>query len=96
MAANVGDHMDDSVPFPASDTKEHTVDVPGCQLHVRTHTSNPAHPWLVFVNSLLTNHSMWDGVVARMSEKFNIVTYDQRGHGKVQISLAHLEREGRS
>lgn len=84
MAADVGDHADDTVPFPASKTETHSVDVPGCKLHVSTHVSSPSAPWLVFVNSLLTNASMWDGVVARLSPHFNIVTYDQRGHGKVR------------
>jgi pimeloyl-ACP methyl ester carboxylesterase len=35
----------------------------------------------VFVNSLMTNQKMWDGVLPRLSKKYNLITYDQRGHG---------------
>jgi pimeloyl-ACP methyl ester carboxylesterase len=26
---------------------------------------------------------MWDGAVASLSRKYNVITFDQRGHGKV-------------
>jgi 3-oxoadipate enol-lactonase len=38
-------------------------------------------PVLVFANSLGTDFRIWDGVVARLAERFRIVLYDKRGHG---------------
>ncbi|MGF1591667.1 MAG: 3-oxoadipate enol-lactonase [Kiloniellaceae bacterium] len=38
-------------------------------------------PTLVFANSLGTDFRIWDGVVARLAERFRIVLYDKRGHG---------------
>ena len=39
-------------------------------------------PWLVFSNSLTTNLGMWDEQAKALSEKFRVIRYDQRGHGK--------------
>lgn len=41
-------------------------------------------PWLVFSNSLATDLSLWDGQVARFGDRFRILRYDTRGHGKTQ------------
>ncbi len=38
-------------------------------------------PWVVFSNSLATNFSMWDDQAAALGDKFQILRYDQRGHG---------------
>ena len=38
-------------------------------------------PWVVFSNSLATNLSMWDDQAAALADKFQILRYDQRGHG---------------
>ena len=38
-------------------------------------------PWLVFSNSLMTDLSMWDDQAAALGDKFQILRYDQRGHG---------------
>jgi 3-oxoadipate enol-lactonase len=39
-------------------------------------------PWVVFSNSLATNLSMWDGQVELLEDRYRILRYDQRGHGK--------------
>jgi len=38
-------------------------------------------PWVVFSNSLATNLSMWDDQAAALADRFQILRYDQRGHG---------------
>jgi 3-oxoadipate enol-lactonase len=38
-------------------------------------------PWVVFSNSLATNLSMWDVQAEALGDKFQILRYDQRGHG---------------
>ena len=42
-------------------------------------------PWLVFSNSLMTNHSLWDDQVAALADRFRILRYDQRGHGHTGV-----------
>lgn len=41
-----------------------------------------ASPVLVFSNSLGTNFSMWDPQATALQNKFRILRYDTRGHGK--------------
>mgnify|MGYP001412441590 CR=1 FL=1 len=38
-------------------------------------------PWVVFSNSLATNLSMWDEQAEALGDRFQILRYDQRGHG---------------
>lgn len=42
---------------------------------------NPERPWIVFANSLGTDHRIWEGVTARLAGRYNLLTYDKRGHG---------------
>jgi len=37
--------------------------------------------WLVFVNSLGTDHRIWEPVAAALTPGWNVLTYDKRGHG---------------
>lgn len=41
-------------------------------------------PWLVFSNSLATNVSLWDAQVAALRERYRILRYDHRGHGRTE------------
>jgi 3-oxoadipate enol-lactonase len=41
-------------------------------------------PWLIFSNSLATNLSMWDHQARALSARYQILRYDQRGHGKTE------------
>ncbi|GAA5981523.1 hypothetical protein JCM10908_004142 [Rhodotorula pacifica] len=89
VALNVGDMGDVSVPLPETEQTEHDVEVEeGVKLHVKVAKRDDNAPWLVFVNSLMTNQKMWDGVLPRLSKKYNLVTYDQRGHGKSSVPPA--------
>lgn len=42
-------------------------------------------PWLVFSNSLITDHSIWDAQASVFGRRFNLLRYDQRGHGQSDI-----------
>ncbi|PWN53319.1 alpha/beta-hydrolase [Violaceomyces palustris] len=53
----------------------------GQLLSTRVHFHSMNAPWLVLVNSLMANLSMWDQVLPFLSDRYNILTYDQRGHG---------------
>ena len=45
-------------------------------------------PWVVLVNSLLTNLTMWDLVQPAFSAHYNVLSYDQRGHGRSTIHVS--------
>jgi 3-oxoadipate enol-lactonase len=38
-------------------------------------------PWIVFSNSLCTTGAMWDEQAAALKSKYQVLRYDQRGHG---------------
>ena len=54
-------------------------------------------PALVFSNSLGTDHRLWDPQVAPFREKFRLIRYDTRGHGKSDAPKGpySIERLGR-
>ena len=49
---------------------------------------------LVFVNSLLTNYRMWRYTWDRLNKDYNLVFYDQRGHGG-SYTPSNSKEEGR-
>ncbi|OSQ48870.1 3-oxoadipate enol-lactonase [Thalassospira alkalitolerans] len=50
--------------------------------HIHYTQSGPKDgPALVFSNSLGTDQRIWDDVVVAFSDRFNVITYDKRGHG---------------
>ncbi|MCO5565924.1 hypothetical protein L7F22_019599 [Adiantum nelumboides] len=55
------------------------------KLATKVHFHSVQAPWIVFVNSLMTNLTMWDAILPAFAAHFNIVTYDQRGHGASDI-----------
>lgn len=38
-------------------------------------------PWIVFSNSICTDLALWDGQAAALGANFQVLRYDQRGHG---------------
>lgn len=44
-------------------------------------TGSAGAPALVFANSLGTDSRIWDDVLAALSDRYRILTYDKRGHG---------------
>jgi len=42
-------------------------------------------PWLTFSNSLATDLSMWNAQAEALKDRFRILRYDKRGHGKSQV-----------
>lgn len=59
------------------------VQVSGGQtIATRVHFHSMTAPWVILINSLMTNLTMWDDVVLGLSDAgYNVVCYDQRGHG---------------
>lgn len=52
----------------------------GLTLHYRM-TGRPGGPAIVLANSLGTDARIWDAVIARLADRYRILSYDKRGHG---------------
>ncbi|KAF8342600.1 Alpha/Beta hydrolase protein, partial [Cantharellus anzutake] len=91
VALDVDDRASQIVPAPQSKDdpyQEYPVYVnPDITLHVRVYwnKASPKAPVLLFINSLLTTLTMWSAVVPTLSQKYTLVFYDQRGHGKSSV-----------
>lgn len=55
--------------------------VNGADLHYRIDGPEGA-PWVTFSNSLATDLTLWDGQVELLSDRFRVLRYDTRGHGR--------------
>jgi 3-oxoadipate enol-lactonase len=53
----------------------------GLRLHYRVQ-GHPEGPWLVLLNGLLSDTTMWAGVLPGLSQRFRILTFDSRGQGR--------------
>ncbi|HJW43225.1 MAG TPA: alpha/beta fold hydrolase [Geothrix sp.] len=53
----------------------------GLKLHYRVQ-GNPDGPWLVLLNGLLSDTTMWAGVLPGLAGRFRILTFDSRGQGR--------------
>jgi 3-oxoadipate enol-lactonase len=58
----------------------------GVRLHYRVQ-GNPEGPWLVLLNGLLSDTTMWAGVLPGLAGDFRILTFDSRGQGKSDAPL---------
>jgi 3-oxoadipate enol-lactonase len=54
-------------------------------IHYRCAVAHADAPWIVFINSLGTDARIWDGVIEQIAGRFNILSYDKRGHGLSDI-----------
>lgn len=88
ITLNVADDRLEPVPLPGLMTSHHQLSMPdGTQLAICTHAApdDLNRPWLVFVNSLLSSMAMWNLVLPSLGARFNLLTFDQRGHGQVEL-----------
>ena len=58
----------------------------GLKLHYRVQ-GNPAGPWLVLLNGLLSDTTMWAGVLPGLTDHFRVLTFDSRGQGRSDAPL---------
>lgn len=55
------------------------------------HVAGPGNaPWVVLSNSVMTDHTVWSEQVRALEERYNVLTYDQRGHGKSDVTEGPL------
>ena len=53
----------------------------------------PGAPTIVLIHSLALDRSVWDGVVERLQDEAEILTYDCRGHGRSDRKAGHYTAE---
>jgi 3-oxoadipate enol-lactonase len=72
------------------------IDADGCRIHVEVGGLEKA-PVLVLSNSLATTLHMWDGQVKSIAQRFRVLRYDPRGHGRSGVPAGpySMERLGR-
>jgi len=58
----------------------------GLKLHYRVQ-GNPDGAWLVLLNGLLSDTTMWAGVLPGLADRFRILTFDSRGQGRSDAPL---------
>jgi 3-oxoadipate enol-lactonase len=72
------------------------IDADGCRINVEVEGLEQG-PVLVLSNSLATTLRMWDGQVKSMTQRFRVLRYDPRGHGRSGVPAGpySMERLGR-
>ena len=73
-----------------------TADVGGARIAYRVDGPDDAAPAVVLLNSLGTDHRMWDAQAEALARRFRVVRYDVRGHGASAASAepVTIERLG--
>jgi 3-oxoadipate enol-lactonase len=64
-----------------ADANVRVLQLPGQQIACRQEGRDGA-PVVVLVHGILSDHRMWDPVVAQLAGDFGILRYDLRGHGR--------------
>lgn len=59
----------------------------GLKLHYRVQ-GEPGKPWLVLLNGLLSDTTMWAGVLPGLAPRFRVLTFDSRGQGRSEAPEA--------
>jgi 3-oxoadipate enol-lactonase len=72
------------------------IEVDGCRLNVEVEGATDAPP-LMLSNSLGTDLHMWDAQAKPFTQRFRLIRYDRRGHGKSAVPPGPytMERLGR-
>jgi 3-oxoadipate enol-lactonase len=78
------------VERPVAET--HFVERDGLTFHCRIDGAE-AGPWIVFSNSLATDLTVWDAQVDVLKDRFRILRYDQRGHGRTSVPAGPCDFE---
>lgn len=61
------------------------VDHDGLKFRVSVSCAGDDKPWVAFSNSVLTDLTIWDAQAALLEGRYNILRYDQRGHGQTSV-----------
>jgi 3-oxoadipate enol-lactonase len=61
------------------------IHVNGIAFHAAV-SGPPGAPWLTFSNSHATDLSLWDEQAGRFNDRFRVLRYDTRGHGRTEAT----------
>lgn len=68
-----------------------TVSIGGRDVHVRIEGAADA-PWVILSNSIATDLGVWDGIVPALAQRYRLLRYDTRGHGRsAPVDLGEAE-----
>lgn len=67
--------------FACSAARQRRLSVEGIELHL-LEWGDPAHPTLCFLHGGSAHAHWFDAVVGRFTDRFHVVSLDQRGHGE--------------
>ncbi|KAE9408299.1 alpha/beta-hydrolase, partial [Gymnopus androsaceus JB14] len=85
VSLDVAGMSSSTVPWPHTKST-HRIPLPdedGAYLHAETYvTDDKDGEWVVCSNSLLTNTGMWEWALGGLYKTYNVLLFDQRGHGK--------------
>ena len=71
-------------------TATRTIKLPnGGYLNARVDGPEGA-PWIVFANSVLSDLTIWNAQVANLKDRFRLLRFDQRGHGRSTVPFGQL------
>src|SRR5690606_40711764 len=65
----------------------------GCRLRVVVEGAASLPP-ILFINSIGLDHTMWDRQAEMLANRFRIIRYDSRGHGKSDVTGGEYTIEG--
>lgn len=71
-------------------TNDIMLQMDGVTIACHTEGPNARAPWIIFSNSLVTDMSIWDAQVDVLKQTYNILRYDQRGHGRSSVSTSRV------
>ncbi|MGW3074127.1 alpha/beta fold hydrolase [Kitasatospora sp. NPDC001132] len=79
-----GVHLPDGYepPVPAEELSIRSAD--GIRLHVEVH-GRPGAPTVVLAHGWTCSTAFWAPVIRRLTDRYRVVAYDQRGHGRSEI-----------
>jgi pimeloyl-ACP methyl ester carboxylesterase len=64
-----------------TEARDHRATLPGgVKLHYRVQ-GEPGAPWMVLINGLLADTTMWAGALRGLARDHRVLTYDSRGQG---------------
>lgn len=72
---------------------ERSVETDGAQLNCRAEGPGDGAQWIVFSNSLATDLGIWDAQRGALADRWNLLRYDQRGHGGSSATKRPLDFE---
>ncbi|MFD0273071.1 alpha/beta fold hydrolase [Kitasatospora sp. NPDC127111] len=80
-------------PTPAQVWDVRSAD--GIRLHVEIH-GQPAAPTIVLAHGWTCSTAFWAPVIRRLADRYRVVAYDQRGHGRSEIPPSRIRYSTRA